>query len=149
MYSHGIASIALCEAYAMSGDDKLLREPVERALGFIMRSQDQSGGGWRYGPGQPGDTSVLGWQLMALASGAIAGLNIPGEVVLGATRYLNSAAKDPQGATYGYMPKTVGATPTMTAEALLCRMYLGVPRQNPAMRAGVNWLLQKLSLIHI
>lgn len=143
MYSHGIASIALCEAYAMSGDDKLLREPVERALGFIMRSQDQSGGGWRYGPGQPGDTSVLGWQLMALASGAIAGLNIPGEVVLGATRYLNSAAKDPQGATYGYMPKTVGATPTMTAEALLCRMYLGVPRQNPAMRAGVNWLLQK------
>ncbi len=64
MYAHGQASIVLVEALAMSGDERF-RQPAQRAIDFIEKAQHQQGG-WRYQPGQPGDTSVLGWQLMAL-----------------------------------------------------------------------------------
>ena len=60
MYSHGLASIALCEAYALTHDKKLL-SPAQASLNFIAFAQDPVGGGWRYSPRQPGDTSVTGW----------------------------------------------------------------------------------------
>ncbi len=41
-----------------------------------MAAQDPIGGGWRYEPHQPGDTSVTGWQLMALKSGQMAYLTV-------------------------------------------------------------------------
>ena len=40
------------------------------------RGQDPRGGGWRYDPRKPGDTSVTGWQVMALKSGQMADLNV-------------------------------------------------------------------------
>ena len=43
-YSHGIASIALCEAYGMTRD-AALREPASRALGYIAASQHPKLGG--------------------------------------------------------------------------------------------------------
>ena len=53
MYAHGQATIVLCEAYAMSGD-QALRVPAQRAVNFVVQAQHE-GGGWRYVPGQPGD----------------------------------------------------------------------------------------------
>ena len=78
MYSHGIATIAICEAYAMTNDRNLLL-PAKAALNFVASSQDPKGGGWRYQPREQGDTSILGWQLMALKSGQMAGLSHPAE----------------------------------------------------------------------
>jgi hypothetical protein len=43
------------------------------------------------------------------------------------------------GARYGYQPG-MDATPSMTAEALLCRQYLGWKRDDPRLRTGVNLL---------
>ncbi|HEV3021827.1 MAG TPA: prenyltransferase/squalene oxidase repeat-containing protein, partial [Pirellulales bacterium] len=65
MYGHGLASIALCEAYGMT-HDQTLKEAAQAAINFIVAAQDTHGGGWRYRPGEPGDTSVVGWQTMAL-----------------------------------------------------------------------------------
>ncbi len=67
MYGHGLASIALCEAYGMT-HDKWLQDPAQRAVNFIVWAQDPNPatGGWRYYPQQAGDTSVVGWQVMAL-----------------------------------------------------------------------------------
>jgi len=43
MYAHGQAAIALCEAYALTGDEQL-RDPAQRALSFIVRAQHGEGG---------------------------------------------------------------------------------------------------------
>ena len=59
--------MALCEAYGMT-QDRELREPAQKAIDFIIKSQDPSRGGWRYRPQEGSDTSVTGWQLMALKS---------------------------------------------------------------------------------
>ena len=72
MYAHAIATLALCEAYGQTRDSKL-KEPAQRAVNFILAAQDPKGGGWRYSPRQPGDTTVTGWQLMSLKSAKTAG----------------------------------------------------------------------------
>ena len=67
MYSHGLATIALCEAYGLTGD-KQVGMAAQGAVNFILNAQNTADGGWRYNPKDPGDTSVVGWQLMALKS---------------------------------------------------------------------------------
>ena len=65
MYCHGMAALALSEAYAMTGDPRLAR-PVRRAVAYTVAAQNLASGGWRYKPNERGDTSQLGWQLMAV-----------------------------------------------------------------------------------
>ena len=88
MYSHGLTAICLCEAYAMTQDPDYKRD-AQLALDFICSAQHPAGG-WRYFPGQPGDTTVFGWQLMALKSGRIGRLHVPSPVIEQAKAYLDS-----------------------------------------------------------
>ena len=136
MYAHGQATIVLCEAYAMEGDEAL-RDAAQKAVDFIVEAQHIEGG-WRYSPGQPGDTSVLGWQLMALQSARAAGLTVPPETLELADQYLDSVQHN-GGARYAYIR---GQNPThvMTAEAMLCRMYLGWTGNEPGLIEGMSWL---------
>lgn len=136
MYGQGICSIALCEAYGMTQDRGLL-QPCMAALAFINYAQDDVGGGWRYSPNEAGDTSVVGWQLMALKSGHMAYLQVDPRVIKGAENFLNTVQSD-EGATYGYTAP--GAGQATTAIGLLCRMYLGWKRDNPALERGVRLL---------
>jgi hypothetical protein len=136
MYSHGIASIALCEAYAMS-QDKELRPYAQGAINFIVYAQDPVGGGWRYQPRQRGDTSVVGWQVMALKSGHMGYLAIPKQTIDGATRFLDFVQSN-GGANYGYTDPGTGQA--RTAVGLLCRMYLGWKKSHPPLIQGVNYL---------
>jgi len=137
MYSQGLAGIALSECYAMSQDNRLAG-PTQLVLNFIMQSQDPVGGGWRYTPRQPGDTSAVGWQIMALKSGNMAYLQVNPLTVKKAVDFLNSVESQ-SGARYGY---TDGSTPSpgRTAVGLLCRMYLGWKKDNPALQDGVQYL---------
>jgi hypothetical protein len=135
MYSHAIATMAICEGYGLSGDPNLLG-PAQRAIQFIINSQDPVGGGWRYSPGQLGDTSVFGWQMFALRSAHLAGIKIPGKILKGCSRYLDQAG-DQKRVTYGYQPGHE-PTPVMTAEALLSRQLLGWPRDYPPLVKGVG-----------
>jgi hypothetical protein len=140
MYSHGIATIAICEAYAMTNDKNLLL-PARAALNFVARSQDPKGGGWRYQPREQGDTSVLGWQLMAMKSGQMAGLSVPRGASKKASLFLDSVQSD-GGALYGYQAPDTGSDAT-AAIGLLSRMYLGWKRDNPVLQRGVHWLSKR------
>ena len=141
MYAHALATIALCEAYALT-KDKLLAEPAQRAIDFIVDAQHREGG-WRYEPGESGDTSVVGWQIMALRSGQLAYLRVPEEVFAKADRYLDRAQVYPAPALFAYTPG-MPATRTMTAEGLLCRQLLGWQRANPGLVGGVEYLINNL-----
>ena len=138
MYAHGLAAIVLCEAYDLT-HDKSLAAPAQFALNHIVYAQDPIGGGWRYNPRQAGDTSVVGWQLMALKSGHLAYLNVPKETIAGTTKFLDSVQTE-SGAKYGYT--TAGAGSATTAVGLLCRMYLGWKPDHPALERGVEYLSQ-------
>jgi hypothetical protein len=137
MYSRAIALIAICELYGMTKDAKY-RQRAQRALDYAVKSQSPELGGWRYVPCEDSDTSVTGWFVMALQSGLMAGLDVPTPTLDRVRKYLDSATTD--GVRYAYRP---GAEPsvTMTAEALLCRQYLGWPRDEPRLREGVKYLL--------
>jgi hypothetical protein len=137
MYSQGLAGIALSESYAMTQDNRL-QAPAQAALNFIMMAQDPAGGGWRYEPKQAGDTSAVGWQIMALKSGNMAYLKVDPEVVKKASTFLDHVEND-SGATYGYTDGgSVGHA--RSAIGLLCRMYLGWKKDNPSLQDGVTRL---------
>jgi hypothetical protein len=142
LYSHAIGTMALCEAYGLSGDPTL-RRPAERALRFIVQAQNADTGGWRYSPGQPGDTSVFGWQMFALRSARLAGIAVPKNVLRGCKAYLDSAAADSSKVLYSYMPGRA-ISPVMTAEALLSRQYLGWPRDFPPLVKGARHVAMDL-----
>ncbi len=146
-YAHGIASIALGEAYGMTWDEDLLA-PLQRAIGFTLSAQHPQRGGWRYRPQQETDTSVSGWHLMALKSAQMAGLEIPTESLARVSAWLD-LAQGQDGSRYRYNPYALdnpsqrqGRVPSlaMTAEGLLMRMYLGRDRGHPEMISGANYL---------
>jgi len=168
MYAHGLVTLALCEALAMQIDgapspgdaepgekpDGEAEKPVilvhpgklasaaQGAIYFIEKAQ-HPGGGWRYNPGQAGDTSVVGWQVMALKSGQMARLGVNHRTLARAHVFLNSVASDQYGSRYGYAKAgDREGQPTTSAIGLLCRMYAGWPVTHPGLVAGTDHLSQ-------
>ena len=141
MYCHGMALLAVSEAYALTGDPRILPF-LERGLEFSIATQDPVGGGWRYQPGDPGDMSQFGWQVMALASAEKAGLVIPAATKKGMEKFLLSCCSGSEKGHAGYRP---GSRPsvTMTAEALACRGWLGMS-DPAAARQATMFLGQEL-----
>lgn len=138
MYTHGLAALALCEAYGMTRDTRL-REPAQKCIDFIVKAQNPKLGGWRYTPGSKDcDTSVVGWQVMALKSGELAGLSIPAGTFNSVQDWLKRVEHKQRG-RFAYQPGR-GPTPAMTAQALLCLQYLGEPMESPRLRDGIAYL---------
>jgi hypothetical protein len=140
MYCHAMAALALCEAYALTGDVRL-KDPVERALGFLVRARARDGQSWRYSPGAAqGDTSILGWVVMALKSGKEVGIPIPASVQSGTLGWLRRVSSGGDRGLASYLPGQP-PTPTMTAEAWVCRQFLGVGGPSPASTEAADELL--------
>ena len=143
MYSYGLASIALCEAYAMNPTPEL-RKAAQKSLLTIELAQDPDYGGWNYRQDQRyrqnlaqenarvgGDTSIFAWQLMALKSGKIGDLNVSQSVLYAAQDFLDLVKWD-GGRQYLYLQngewdveRGIDSPKTCTAIGLLMRMYLG------------------------
>lgn len=142
MYSHAIASIALCESLAMTGDPRL-RDPAERAIDFIVRARNTTVGGWRYDPGQAGDTSVLGWQIMALKSAQRAGIDVPEDAFQAAADWLDVVSEPGRRGLYAYRP---GQHPThpMTAEGMFVQQLIGADRESPRMRQSATAVMERM-----
>lgn len=138
MYAQGLATIALCEAYTMTEDEKLMI-PAQRAIEFIVNAQDPLGGGWRYAPRQIGDTTSFGWQLMALKSGQMAGFHSPSPSIKLAQKFLDGVQSG-GGAYYGYQQPETKQNPTTISIGLLCRMYTGWGRDHAGLKRGVDFI---------
>jgi len=141
LYAHGLAAIALCECYGISGNRQVGRA-AQSALNFIVQSQDPNGGGWRYEPRQPGDTSVAGWQVMALKSGQMASLHVPQESLEKARAFLIASSTGQNQGLFCYQPGDKLPKLATTAVGLLCQQYLHMPRTEPAMVEGVACLMK-------
>jgi hypothetical protein len=138
MYAHGLATIVLCEAFGMTQDSRI-GMAAQSAIRFIESGQN-SQGGWRYSHGShDSDTSVFGWQVMALKSGQMAGLKVQPANLDGARRYLKLCASGAYGSQFGYMPAG-RATDTMTSVGLLTSQYLGARRDDPVVVGGIEYL---------
>lgn len=149
-YSHGIAALAMCEAYGMTQDPEL-KDPAQRCLNFIVNTQHDQRGGWRYTAQVSSDTSVTGWMMMALKSGQLSGLEVPEKTYQGIQRWLGLSQVPQQPDRYRYNPFAPDtptqrhgrmATPTMTAVGMLMRMYSGWRRDNKVMKSAAEYLLQ-------
>jgi hypothetical protein len=136
MYAHGLGTITLCEAYALS-EDAAIKTAAQKAIDFIVAAQDPTKNGWRYTPRAGADTSVTGWQVAALKSGQMAGLKVPRTTFAGAEKWLDSVQTE-DGSGYGYIDNK--ATPTMTAVGLLCRLYQGWSPRKAGLVKGVETL---------
>jgi hypothetical protein len=139
MYSHGLATIALSEAYGLSGD-RQVGEAAQRAVNFIAKVQTADGG-WREG-NDPGDTTLVGWEVMALKSARMSGLDVADSAFAAAGKWLESVALN-HGAEFSLAPG-LGSSPEATAAGLLCRQYLGANRSDPGLTGGMNYMLQHL-----
>jgi hypothetical protein len=135
MYAQGLSALALCEGLAMTGDEHL-RPFAQKAIDFICYAQ-HSRGGWRYFPGHPGDTTVTGWQVMALKSARLARLSVPSQTTQRVQDFLDSV-QESDGAFYGY--QSPDKLPGPTSVALLLRMYYGWQRDDPRLTRGIGYL---------
>ena len=93
-YDRAIAAMALAEAFAMTGDPEL-RGPAQKSIDVILAQQNQDvtkgGLGWYYqGPSKQNDSSVTGWNIMALKSAMAGGLQV-GKGMNGAKTWLDKA----------------------------------------------------------
>ncbi|MFM8434859.1 MAG: prenyltransferase/squalene oxidase repeat-containing protein [Planctomycetia bacterium] len=134
MYGHGVTTLALAEALGMTGDEMLVPY-VRDAVRFTETAQDLHGGGWRYLPGQAGDVTVTAWQIAALKSAALAGVEVPSPTIEAASRFLDRVQAQ-GGAAYGY--RTPAAKPCTSAIGLLCRMYTGWGSTQEPLQRGIT-----------
>lgn len=134
MYCHAMATLALVEAFGMTQDLRL-QEPAQRAIDFICKSQNSTGG-WRYYHNSPdGDSSISGWMVMALRLATLVGLDVPPKALGEARRFFDSVTDRQEGKTFylGRLPMGVA----LHAVGLLCQQYLGMAGDDPYIeRAG-------------
>ena len=126
MYDHGIAALALVEAYGVTKDSKL-KPKAQAAIDFIVESQHEEGG-WRYRPKERGDLSVTGWMVMALASAKMSGLAIPQSTFDGVDNFLEIISGGKDGGSYGYTDspgKGKSGRMAMNAAGFFCAQLSG------------------------
>ena len=149
MYGHGIAAIAMCEAYGMTRDPRL-REAAQLGINYLTPAQNPQTGGWHYTPyiqtKMPGDTSVVGWQMMAIKSAAMSGLDFDIDTVRRANFFLDTMMV-PGGFGYHYsmdskQKNPLEYRPAMTACGVLCRMYSGWKKDEPSIKAAAEKFAQ-------
>ncbi len=154
MYSHGIATAALIEASYRSGDTSL--DPIIKdALDLILRSQntenkpqvlrgpiDRSSryyGGWRYKPESPdSDTSITGWQIIALRAAEVLGFNIP-DWSFEAAATFTRACYDSDSGGFTYQPGDRKDGCARTAIGILTLQLCGYP-DDPYINTALKYI---------
>jgi hypothetical protein len=116
LYDHACASLAMTEAYGMTGA-RALRDPAQRGVGFVLRARNPYLA-WRYDVPANGenDTSVTGWMVMALKSAKLAELDMEKQAVADAIEWVGKMT-DPETGRTGYQNRGSGPARTATTAA--------------------------------
>lgn len=141
MYEHGLALLALSEAWGQSKDPRIRRALIN-GVNATVNAQNHEGG-WRYTPRPTSaDTSCSAMQIVALASAREAGIAVPAKTMQRAAEYLFSCEVRASG---GFAYQRVSGAPlggggfARTAACTLALMLCG-EHQHPATRGGVAFL---------
>jgi hypothetical protein len=112
---------------------------------YLLQSQSPQGG-WRYAPNSDSDVSVTAWIVTALVTARLADIDVPQSHFDRVMRYLDGVASH-GGSRYPYQ---AGREPTlsMTAAAILCRQYIGWPRDDRRIVAALDWLTETENLVN-
>ncbi len=170
-YCHHIATLALCEAYAMSGSrptgsygdpgmvggNEDLKKAVEKALELIYKWQDANPqGGWSYEANSPIDPTVSGWAIMALKGAKVAGFKIPAERFLKGLDAIRSITTlDKTKGDYGHAMTGYRAQNAQlfnskgyatTAAGLVSNLFLGMTTADPLVNAAASYITQDEAL---
>ena len=170
IYDHAIATMAVGELLALSGDTLGLQRCVEEAAEFCLRAQTD-GSGWRYSvKSEVPDTSVTGWMVLALKTvricrlmgyvsrptdeelrrsfaGAMKWFDLVTDLASGVTGYQSPGD---QGSALLELTDLKGGYPfskelsCMTAVSVLCRLFAGESRRSTPIRKGVGVLMRHL-----
>jgi hypothetical protein len=138
IYAHCLATLAVCEAYAMT-KDPALKTPAQAAIVYLVAFQNKEGGGWRYQKGTPGDLSVTAWVMQVFHAAKAGGLVVPDASLKGAEQFIDSCEDAGNKGCYCYTP-AAGRTPSMTAAGNLSRRFLGATPRNAKLLTGVAFL---------
>ncbi|MBK6942428.1 MAG: terpene cyclase/mutase family protein [Planctomycetes bacterium] len=158
LYDHAIATMAVTEAYALTGAAEL-EQPVRNAVRFIESARNPESA-WRYTvpPNSDNDVSITGWMLLALRGAQDVGISIDQDAIVDATAYIDSMTDEKTWRTGyitkgGYSAREAGMaerwsperTEAMTAAAMLCRIVTGAnPSKSPALKGGAELVRAQL-----
>jgi len=132
MYEQGIGTMVLSEAYALTRDPAL-KKPAQRAIDYTLSQMGADGGYGYIGAGN--DTSVTGFQIMAIKSAQVAGLKVPAGDVTRVRGYLDKSCL--VDGRFGYRHRAEPST-SMTSVGLFCRLLLGMKPSTPQLRASAG-----------
>lgn len=157
-YGHGISTYALAECYGMT-KDRALRQPLERALTWILdhqgpRRDRRNRGGWGYfSPGLRAEddyarVSVTAWMVMALESARLSGIELPAAVLPAAREYLELAYDQPNGwFRYNHKPDRLRSSwptlPASTPAAAFCLQLLGLAGDDARVATAVDYTVAR------
>ena len=144
MYDHGLATIALAEAYGTTADAALeanIGRALEQAVKLILASQGADGG-WNYrATSRPAhhDLSLSVMQLMALRAARNAGKFVPQSIFDSGVRYVEGCYDASQGG-FAYQPGG-GSRYPMTAAGVVSLQVCGrFARDDPRLLRGLGYL---------
>jgi hypothetical protein len=141
MYEHGLALLALSEAWGQSQDPRI-RPALIRAVNTTLNAQN-SEGGWRYTPRPTSaDTSCSAMQIVALASAKESGIAVPAKNMQRAVDYIvSNEVRSTGGFAYsGLGGGPLGGAAFPRSAACTLALMLSGEHKHPATRAGVAYI---------
>lgn len=139
MYGHGVASIALAEAYGQTRDARI-KPKLEAAIKLIINCQNAEGG-WRYAPRMAdADISVTVLQVVALRAAKNSGIDVPQATIDRAVKYVRTCYHDQTGG-FTYQPRNNQPGFARTAAAIYSLQVCG-QYEDPRVRKGSDYLFK-------
>ncbi|MFA4987000.1 MAG: VIT domain-containing protein [Candidatus Brocadiia bacterium] len=149
MYNHAIPTLALLEEVAMAPVPRT-QAIAKKALDYMISVQNDYKA-WRYWPkDNDNDVSVTSWCVMAMKAAKVAGFDVPAGSWAGVKNFLDEVT-EPNSGEVGYTARPIKAATeqpyqrySMTACGMLCRLYMGVSRDDKLIKNGTIILMENL-----